>query len=121
MDIKIGQVWSFKTDTFHTNQVVIHRIAPFSDSLTSVHVTVKGAVPVSKDQTMALGHLPFEYEAFLGSLDEFLGESIEGQAAFEEGYEYWKSDGGGVFTVSIHDAIAMVVETNSNPDSHSNE
>jgi len=116
MEIKAGQLWSFKTERFKDNAVVIHHIEPFADDLIAVHVTVKNDVMVSEGQTISFGHFPFEQNSFKDSLNELIGISNEGYEAFKEGYEYWKNANGGVFTVSINDAIEMSVETNMNPD-----
>ena len=116
MDVEVGQEWSFKTDRFTENSVIIHHIQPFGEDLTSVHVTIKGAVRVSEDNSMNFGHFPFEIEAFKSSLKELLGHSNDGHDTFNEGYKYWKNNNGGVFTVSIDDAIQMIVETNLDPD-----
>jgi len=115
-DIAVGQVWSFETDKFHKNSVVIHQIEPFADDLTAVHITVNEDVQVSENETMSFGHFPFESNAFKQSLRELLGTSNKDQETFEEGYEYWKNENGGIFTVSIHDAVEMIIDINLNPD-----
>ena len=115
-DIEIGQVWSFKTDKFQENSVVIHQIEPYANGLTAVHITVHGDVQVSENETMSFGHFPFEATAFKNSLCELLGTSNEYQETFKQGYQYWQNENGGVFTVSIHDAIEMCIDTNLNPD-----
>lgn len=115
-DIAVGQLWSFETDKFKENSVLIHHIEPFVDALTVVHITLSEDVQVCDNETMSFGHFPFESTAFKNSLHELLGTSNNGQEIFKEGYEYWKNQNGGIFTISIHDAIEMIVETNLNPD-----
>ena len=116
MEIKIGQLWSFKTERFQDNAVVIHHIEPFADDLISIHVTIINDVKVSESQAIGFGHFPFEQNSFKDSLNELIGTSDEGHETFKEGYKYWKNANGGVFTVSINEAIEMSIETNMNPD-----
>ncbi len=92
MDIEIGQEWSFKTDRFTENSVIIHQIRPFGEDLTSVYVTINSAVRMSEDNFMNFGHFPFEIASFKSSLNELLGHSSDGHDTFKEGYKYWKSD-----------------------------
>ena len=116
MDISVGQIWSFKTDKFNANSVIIHYIETLPNGFTAVHVTIDKDVPINDAESMSLGHFPFEITALRNSLNEFLGITEEGRGIFEEGYKYWKEAQGGIFTLSVDEAIGVVIETNLNPD-----
>lgn len=116
MQIAPQQIWSFETDLYSDNAIIIHAIEPYGDNLTCVHITIMGNVKISENEVMKLGHMPFELETLKHSLKECLGTTSENQTSFQEGYNYWKDANGGIFTISIHDAIGVIVETAINPD-----
>ena len=121
LNISKGQIWSFQTDRYTENSIIIHLIELLENGLTAVHTTVHNDVKLSENDTMSLGHIPFEIGAFKNSLKDYLGKSEFGHETFVEGYNYWKEAKGGVFTISVDEAIGVIVETNMNPDREMSE
>lgn len=108
------QVWSIKSVEPTTTKVVIGRIEEWNDKH-AVHVSLL-SVPappglVTPDGTMTVGHMPFEMSAIVGSVDQLLESDIAPAAEFEEGYNVWKSEKGGIYTIGVVQAVDLLSET----------
>jgi hypothetical protein len=95
--VSAGQVWSLRRCS---SRAAVQRVESLGDGII-VHVSVLNA-----DGQVELGHAPFEYAAFLRSVDRVLSTSTA-DAAFHEGYAYWRSEydrgAAGVFNVDVCD------------------
>jgi hypothetical protein len=105
-----GQVWTFKNAPAETARVVIMRIEPYGDG-EAVHVSIYGLPthPAPFDGTIA--HMPFERSALEASLSTLMDETPRVDLPFSGGYRMWRDDHGGVWTLSIREAIATVMKT----------
>jgi hypothetical protein len=101
-----GQMWSIKSAT--TIKVVICKIEPWKNKIV-IHVSILDA-PVPNDMPGAggmttIGYMPFEEGALAASVDHILVKNASPAPNFENGYEQWKSAEGGIFTISVQQAI----------------
>jgi hypothetical protein len=110
----VGQVWSVKAEPSTSAKVVIDRIEEYGGH-TAVHVSlIDVPVPpglVIRQPTMSLPHLPFDAEALAGSLDKLVATGASPVEHFEEGYAQWKAAKGGIFTISVPQAIEIVFKS----------
>jgi hypothetical protein len=108
-----GQMWSIKSAPQAAAKVIIDRIEPWRDKVV-VHVSVVD-VPIPRGMpgsggTTAIGHLPFEQSAFAASVDRLLATGIAPASSFESGYKQWQDAKGGIFTVTIQEAIEFTFQ-----------
>jgi hypothetical protein len=108
------QVWSVKSDPPTPTKVIIGRVEPWHDKIV-VHVSLVD-IPVPEDmqlpiELMSLGHAPFDAEALAGSVDQLLADDATIDPSFDEGYEMWKEANGGVYTLSITQAVDALFQT----------
>lgn len=80
-----------------------------------VHISLTGVlIPDGKGTLTNIPHMPFDRLAFEASIDTIVVENASADPQFEQGYEIWSSDRGGVFTISVpeaaHLAINMMME-----------
>ncbi|MDO8840372.1 MAG: hypothetical protein Q7V31_15775 [Parvibaculum sp.] len=107
------QLWSIKSVEPTTTKVVIGRIEEWND-MHAVHVSLLGvpAPPglVTPDGTMTVSHMPFEMSAIAGSVDQLLESDVAPGAEFEEGYQVWKSEKGGIYSITVMQAVGLLSE-----------
>jgi len=106
-DLAVGQDWSIKGAA--TARVIIGRIEPWPGGRTAVSVSIVD-IPTDHGPT-TFAHAPFEKAAIVASLDRLLATNVPLPSAFEQGYQTWKSANGGIFTISVSQAIAMTLGT----------
>jgi hypothetical protein len=105
-DLAVGQEWSVK-DT--AAKVVIGRI----ETLGRFQVVSVSILDVPTDRRpTTVGHAPFEKAALTASLDQLLATGVATDPNFEPGYQEWKSAKGGMFTLSVAQAIPLTLQTN---------
>jgi len=108
-DFAVGQEWLIKSIPPGTVKVIIGRIEPCRDKVV-VHVSIvdlpapqeAGALRVSQ-----IAHAPFEKSALAASLDKLIATGVPPAQNFESGYEQWKEHKGGIYTVSIAQALGL--------------
>jgi hypothetical protein len=106
-DLAVGQMWSIKTSSNLTAKVIIGAIEPPQDGQVTVHVSIveiTGADPLT-----SISHSPFEKAALVGSLDKLLKTGVKPPEGFVRGVEQWKAQDGGVYTISVEDALALTI------------
>ena len=108
-----GQVWSIKAAPPTSAKVVIGRIEPLNGSIV-VHVSIVD-VPVppglpNAGGMMTIGHMPFDQAALAASVDQLVGAKATTAADFDGGYQNWQAAKGGVFTVSVPQALEFAFE-----------
>lgn len=108
-----GQVWEYETRAGEeASRLTICRIED-KDGHTVVHIYVDGLAlksPHSPDGVgRFIGHMPFREDAVRGSVRKLV-ETRPELPDFEEGYETWKANNGGVFTTSVAEGIDFVEE-----------
>ncbi len=54
-----------------------------------------------------IAHIPFEKSALTASVDKLLATGVTPSRDFESGYKQWKEQNGGIYTVSVAQAIGL--------------
>ncbi|QTC92348.1 hypothetical protein [Brevundimonas goettingensis] len=108
-DLALGQIWTLSDPASPSVRVTIGRIEKVGDQ-DVVHVTLRG-VPLPDGEKIEVGHMPFAAAALRGSLGSL--EATNGRTArtFSQGYDYWKADHGGFYTIPVPQAIAAMVQS----------
>jgi hypothetical protein len=108
----VGQVWTLKgaPDGSRFTVMQIDIIA----GETVVHGSPSGFPPVVLKDSVVLvsgGHMPFSEDAVRRSVDGLERSDASVTATFRSGYDQWKSANGGVFTITIPEAVAYAKDT----------
>jgi hypothetical protein len=108
-----GQIWSIKAVPPTSAKVVIGRVESFNGSIV-VHVSIVD-VPVpsglpNAGGTMTIGHMPFDQAALAASVDQLVGVKAATAPDFEGGYQNWQAAKGGIFTVSVPQALEFAFD-----------
>ncbi|HEV7693920.1 MAG TPA: hypothetical protein VGO52_24010 [Hyphomonadaceae bacterium] len=103
-----GQVWTFKGASADTARVAIQKIEPWGRG-EAVHVSIYGLAPTARFNG-EVSHMPFDRKVLEGSLDMLTTEKPRSDIGFAEGYQQWSSANGGIFTLSIADALKAMLE-----------
>ncbi len=104
MEIKFvpGQVWNYKTRPGEENsKLTILRVEPYHQLGDAIHISVSNVL------TDSIGHMPFSAEAMKGSVTTLVSEG-NGVSIENEGYDEWKKQEGGIFTISVAEAIDAI-------------
>ena len=107
--LKVGQEWQFEgrgVDPHPT--LVIVRIEQLPKVGEVVHVSVRG-VRITNPRAPEgfsdnLPHMPFSRAAVERSVTKLVHDSVA-LPPYQEGYDQWKSAQGGVFTISVKEAL----------------
>jgi hypothetical protein len=110
-DVAPGQIWSITSETPTTAKVIIGRVEPWGGG-TAVHVSIID-IPIPEGRpgaggTTSFAHIPFDRPTLVASLQKLVGTDAPPPPQFETGYQQWRDDGGGVFTISVSDVIALI-------------
>ncbi len=98
-----GQVWAFKDSESEPDaRVTVLRVDHIDTQGTVVHISVSG-INLPNGGTV-IGHMPFTEAALNQSVTTLL-RSDAPLPDFKAGYEQWRWGGGGIFTISIAEAI----------------
>ena len=113
-----GQIWTLKGNDYPTAQVLIDRLEIF-DGKPIAHITIFH-VPVTNDAgevtgETVVGHMPFTEEALRRSVGALVQADSPIFDQFEAGYADWKAANGGVFTITVPEGIAIVLQAMHNP------
>ncbi|MCW5714886.1 MAG: hypothetical protein KIT43_10280 [Bauldia sp.] len=106
-----GQVWSVR-DMPEATQLIIGRVERFGTT-TAVHVSIVG-VPVPIDWpgpggTTQVAHMPFDADALAASVEQLIGTDGTALPNFQDGYAEWRRARGGVFTISVAEAVSFAL------------
>jgi len=107
--LKVGQEWQFEgrpVDPHPT--LVIVGIEQLPKAGEVVHVSVRG-VRIANPRAAGgfsdnLPHMPFSRTAVERSVTKLLHDSVA-LPPYQEGYDQWKNAHGGVFTISVREAL----------------
>lgn len=106
-----GQVWSIRSAISVPTRVVIGRIETLPTGV-AVHVSLLDVVipngAPGAGGTTRIAHVPFDETALRASVDKLVGVGAEVLPAFETGYQQWRDDKGGIFTVTVSEVIELV-------------
>jgi hypothetical protein len=107
--LTVGQIWTIKDSPGPDTRIVIGRIEGDIIHISIFDVPTPPDYPLRKGP-ISIGHSPFARAAIDESIDDLLGSTGKTESSFEEGYEHWKSNNGGYFTVPVSKAIAFTLE-----------
>jgi hypothetical protein len=102
-----GQVWTFKNARSDEARIAIYKIEPIG-SREAVHVTIYN-LPKEGMFIGEISHMPFERKALEASLDHLTDERAPPTDKVEEGYRTWQAANGGIFTITVSEAIAYAL------------
>lgn len=111
---KPGQVWRYQTRDVEPHSTLTICKTEYDSPLGDVvHIAVNGLRIRNPRTTVpgeTIGHLPITAEALARSVTECIGLT-EALPDFEEGYQIWRQDRGGVFTISVARCAAFIENT----------
>jgi len=109
---KPGQIWSYETRPGESNSTLtILRIDSGAKIGIVIHVRVDG-LKLRRQQggtSPSIEHMPFSRDAMLLSVEHLL--KSDQPLPTLEGLERWHSDCGGVYTISVRDAVEVAEKT----------
>jgi hypothetical protein len=107
----VGQVWSLQAPMDPAARV---HVGAVEDNGQTVHISLWGQ-PIAEagplGSPLTAGHLPISAEALGRSIDALVDEAPPPDLTFAEGYEHWREAQGGVFTLTVHEIVLVMVET----------
>jgi hypothetical protein len=113
---KPGQVWTYTTRPNEpSSTLTILQVDRAEKTGIIIHIRVDGLYAHNPrgERVPSIEHMPFTRDAILTSTDHLL--RLEKQLPTLEGYERWHHDCGGVYTISIRDAIDVMEKTLNAP------
>ena len=107
-----GQVWTLAGSDFPDARIVIDKLETWNDK-PIVHVSItQVALPGAPGQLprfTIVQHMPFTQEALRASVGTLVQADGQPFAGFEGGYAEWQSARGGVFTVTVAQALKIAL------------
>jgi len=105
-----GQKWSYRTRPCDVGSTLIIG-AVQSRILRSpvIHISVADVHSDASLNPTQIGHMPFTSSAMDRSVLEMLDASVEIESSFREGYSKWSENKGGVFDLSVAEAVGSVL------------
>jgi hypothetical protein len=114
-DVEVGQVWTIHDAPSDQTRLTITLIEKMPDGRTVVHASVEGiGTGVSAFGFEFIGeilHMPFSLESIEKSLDELVRSNAPIKAEFLAGHATWLADEGGIYTITVSEAIDVTLET----------
>jgi hypothetical protein len=112
---KPGQIWSYTTRPNDTGSTITILQVDRSEKIgVIIHVRVDGLyVRNPRGERPSIEHMPFSRNALLASTRHLL--RTEKQLPPMEGYDTWRSACGGVYTISVRDAVDVAEKTLNRP------
>ena len=108
----VGQVWTVAGTDFPEARIVVDKLEMWSDK-PIVHVSItQVAVPGAPGQPprfTIVQHMPFTQDALRASVGTLVQAEGQPFAGFEGGYAEWQSARGGVFTVTVGQALKIAL------------
>jgi len=107
--LQVGQEWQFEGRPADPDPtLIIVRIEELPTLGEVVHVSVRG-VRINNPRVAGgfsdnLPHMPFSRAAIQRSVTKLVHDSVA-LPSYEAGYEQWKKAHGGVFTISVREAL----------------
>ena len=102
----IGQRWSYKTRPEDIDSTIV--IGAVQVDPPTIHISVEALTAPNSPKPLNISHMPFSQEAIDESVLELLETDFAISPGFQEGYDDWVADNGGVFMGSISEAISAI-------------
>ncbi len=113
---KPGQVWAYSTRPNEASSTLTILQVDHSEKLgVVVHIRVDGIQMHAPNGNLltSIGHMPFTRDAILLSTTHLL--RTDKTIPTLEGYERWRTDCGGIYTISVRDAVEADEKTLNAP------
>jgi hypothetical protein len=113
---KSGQVWTYTTRPNESSSTLTILQVDSSEKIgVIIHIRVDGLYAHNPrgERVPSIEHMPFTRNAMLTSADHLI--RVEKQLPTLEGYERWQHDCGGVYTISVRDAVDVMEKTLNTP------
>jgi hypothetical protein len=107
-ELEVGQMWTVKDAASSDTRLIIGRIEADGAIISVSLIDVRGAGSTKHFNT--IGHMPFARSAVQSSVDRLVRGDAKPAADFEAGYKQWKEAKGGIFTISVAEAIKLVLQ-----------
>lgn len=109
----VGQVWHYQARPQESDsEIVVCKIEPLGDKRV-VHISVRGLQlrnpHTSSGVQDSLPHLPLDEETLHACVTELVQENAP-LPDYEEGYDDWKRNQGGVWTVPLSELLTVLEE-----------
>ncbi len=101
-----GQRWSYQTRPEDQDSTLI--IGAIETEPAIVHIIIEKVVLTGLGESTDICHLPFAEAALNNSVTELLEENVALDSSFTEGLTTWKEQNGGVFQLTVAEAIATI-------------
>jgi hypothetical protein len=112
-DFAPGQEWSIKSASPSTVKVIIGKIETFGDK-TCISISIvdipSPSGPAGAGGVAQVGHAPFEASTLADSVDRLLAVDVPPAADFASGYAQWREARGGMFTISVEQAVEAIFQ-----------
>jgi hypothetical protein len=106
-----GQVWEFQTEDVASDALLIiqqiDRAEETGFASDIFHISLVAKLTDGPQDELHIKHLPVSRATLDGAVTR-LSDTRLIFAEWEEGWALWKAQGGGVFTVSLNEIIAML-------------
>jgi hypothetical protein len=114
MPFVIGQVWTLKDAPASARFTVMRiEILPTEPPTRAVHGSLSGfpAIAAGAEQLdVNAAHIPLSDKALLKSVDKLESTGAPVTAAFNKGYLQWRRAEGGVFYVTVAEAVGYIAD-----------
>jgi len=105
---EVGQRWAYRTRQQDVGStVLIGRID--SGPMPVIHVRIDGVNSPARVSPVVIGHMPISVDAFAASVTELRETGVPMAADFAEGVAMWTQDEGGVFEVTVSEAVDVAM------------
>ena len=105
-----GQMWSVQSDVGSTIKIIVGRVEPFG-LRTAIHVSVIDIPDQGAGGPNGIAHMPFDETALSASVAKLMDTDAVPSINFERGYQNWQRDEGGVFSISVVEAVGLILQT----------
>jgi hypothetical protein len=113
---KPGQVWTYRNRPGESESTVtILQVDRMEKIGVVVHIRVDGLRMLNprREPVPSIEHMPFTRDAILLSVID-LHQTVATLPTLE-GYDHWRADCGGVYTISVADAVSVAEKTFNTP------
>lgn len=111
-----GQRWSYRTrDQDVGSTLVIGKVQKRLMKPPIFHVFVNGIASPDSADPIVIGHMPFSEKAIDGSVLELLKSGVVVPPSFDDGVATWNKQKGGVFDLTVSEAVDVVVSVAQTP------
>jgi hypothetical protein len=111
-----GQRWTYRSrEQDAGSTLVIGSVQKRLLKSTIVHVMVDGVVCATSADPIVISHMPFSKQAIDASVIELVETGVEAGPQFEEGIATWREHNGGVFDLTVAEAVDAVVSVGPAP------